>query len=249
MTRRECLQERYEDALFALLMEDFAVAEGEKALEECERLHSDEEAAVSDKAMRRGLQTIRRRFARQSAGKAVRKTAKFISGVAVVVLVGMMTFTAALAVSETFRINTLNYMVEWFDDHAVFDVNTTMSTLPEDVTAGWLPEGYQFTDRKIHATVVEFFFQTTTGEKFRVSVHDGDLKMAVDTEDAEVGTIMIDEYEAVTIVKQGLDGYGNPYTRSRVIWFDRARWCYIDVLSNDENIETLIQVAKQLSFE
>lgn len=249
MTRRECLQERYEDALFALLMEDLAVTEGEKALEEYKRLHNDEEAAVSDKAVRRGLKTIRRHFSRQSAGRVARKTAKFISGVAVVALVGMTTFTTAFAVSETFRINTLNFVVERFDDHAVFHVDTTANTMPGTVTAGWLPEGYQFTGSNSGALTVEFFFQTDAGKKIRVSVHDGDAKRAVDTEDAEVGTIMIGEYEAVTIAKQAIDGYGNLLPLNRVIWFDKARWCYIDVLSCDEDIETLIQVAKQLNFE
>lgn len=38
MTKREQLREEYEDALFALMMDEFAVAEGEKALEENERL-------------------------------------------------------------------------------------------------------------------------------------------------------------------------------------------------------------------
>lgn len=41
MTRREKLQEQYEDALFALLMDDLAVEEGKKAYEENERLKAD----------------------------------------------------------------------------------------------------------------------------------------------------------------------------------------------------------------
>ena len=41
MTKREQLREEYEDALFALMMDEFAVAEGEKALEENERLKKD----------------------------------------------------------------------------------------------------------------------------------------------------------------------------------------------------------------
>lgn len=40
MTRREKLQEQYEDALFALLMDDLAVEEGKKAYEENKRLKS-----------------------------------------------------------------------------------------------------------------------------------------------------------------------------------------------------------------
>ena len=41
MTKREQLREEYEDALFALMMDEFAVAEGEKALEENVRLKID----------------------------------------------------------------------------------------------------------------------------------------------------------------------------------------------------------------
>ena len=41
MTRREQLQEQYEDALFALLMDDLAAIEGQAALEENERLKSE----------------------------------------------------------------------------------------------------------------------------------------------------------------------------------------------------------------
>lgn len=41
MTKHEKLQEQYEDALFALLMEEFAAEEGKSALEENERLKCD----------------------------------------------------------------------------------------------------------------------------------------------------------------------------------------------------------------
>ena len=51
MTRREKLQEQYEDALFALLMDDLAVEEGKKAYEENERLKADSSFEVPSKAL------------------------------------------------------------------------------------------------------------------------------------------------------------------------------------------------------
>ena len=48
MNRRDELRERYEDALFAFLMEDVIETEGKKMLEENERLKQDPLAAVPE---------------------------------------------------------------------------------------------------------------------------------------------------------------------------------------------------------
>ena len=53
MTRREKLQEQYEDALFALLMDDLAVEEGKKAYEENERLKADSSFEVPSESRKR----------------------------------------------------------------------------------------------------------------------------------------------------------------------------------------------------
>ena len=55
MTRREKLQEQYEDALFALLMDDLAIAEGKSAEEENEQLKNDPKYAVPPEVRQRCL--------------------------------------------------------------------------------------------------------------------------------------------------------------------------------------------------
>ena len=60
MTRREKLQEQYEDALFALLMDDLAVEEGKKAYEENERLKADSSFEVPSESRKRCVETIAR---------------------------------------------------------------------------------------------------------------------------------------------------------------------------------------------
>lgn len=60
MTRREKLQEQYEDALFALLMDDLAVEEGKKAYEENERLKADSSFEVPLESRKRCVETIAR---------------------------------------------------------------------------------------------------------------------------------------------------------------------------------------------
>ena len=65
MNRRDELRERYEDALFAFLMEDVIETEGKKMLEENERLKQDPLAAVPEAVDYRCIQTIKRGFAKQ----------------------------------------------------------------------------------------------------------------------------------------------------------------------------------------
>lgn len=249
MTRREYLQERYEDALFALLMDDLAVEEGKKALQEHKRLKNDPEAEVPDQTLRRGLKTIRKHFSRKNAGKLYRVTAKVISRVAVVALVGTLTFTTAFAASTDFRINTLNYVIDVFDDRAIFSAENMDSDKMPTVSAGWLPEDYAQDDYESADKYVKMLFRTSDGREISVEIYDSSETSVIDTENAELGTAMVNGYEAVTIVKHGMDGYGKPYERSRVIWVDTLRGSYVDIMSNHEDVETLLQVANQLFFE
>lgn len=68
MTRREMLVERYEDALFALLMNEVAEAEGRKALEENQRLCDSGEMVIPEEVHRRCLRTIARKQPRRMCG-------------------------------------------------------------------------------------------------------------------------------------------------------------------------------------
>ena len=89
MTRREELQEAYEDAMFALLMDYVAESEGKKALEENRALQEDPDAEVPQEVRRACLKEIRRAFRKKSARSVGRITMKVINKVAIVALVGM----------------------------------------------------------------------------------------------------------------------------------------------------------------
>lgn len=88
MNRQEELQDRYEDALFALLMDKIAAAEGKEALEEIERLKNDPDAAIPEDVDKRCLQTIRRHFAKQKVHAVGRFTMKVVKCAVIAVAVG-----------------------------------------------------------------------------------------------------------------------------------------------------------------
>lgn len=63
MTRREMLMEQYEDALFALIMDEVAEVEGQKALEENQRLKESGELVIPEEVSQRCQRVIARKTA------------------------------------------------------------------------------------------------------------------------------------------------------------------------------------------
>ena len=78
MNRRQKLQDAYEDALFALLMEDVIEEEGKRLAEENEQLKNDPSAAVPEELHERCVETIHRAFGKGYKKEKRRKTGKVI---------------------------------------------------------------------------------------------------------------------------------------------------------------------------
>ncbi len=160
MTRQEILREQYEDALFALLMDRMICAEGERLLEENERLKSDPNAEIPEKLMKRCRKVIAREYAKKHFTSVRHFSVKLFQKAAIITLTGMLFFTGALAASETLRNNTINLIVEAFEDHTNYRFGD-----PQDgdflleFEAGWIPEGFVLKDQ-IHGQHSTYTYYT-----------------------------------------------------------------------------------------
>lgn len=128
MKKHERLLEEYEDAYFALLMEEVAKKEGERLEALNEALQSDPEAVVPESLDKRCMETIRRHFAHQQRRSALRKTGKVLRLVAVLMAVTVLLFTTAFAVSEEFRVATLNLMLTITEEYTQFSIKASDGT-------------------------------------------------------------------------------------------------------------------------
>ncbi len=108
MNRRDELRERYEDALFAFLMEDVIETEGKKMLEENERLKQDPLAAVPEAVDYRCIQTIKRGFAKERRHTVGRITYRVLNRVAMIAVMCALLFVTAFAASSEIRSKTIN---------------------------------------------------------------------------------------------------------------------------------------------
>lgn len=240
MNRRERLQDRYEDALFALLMDDIATMESKKAEEENERLKNDPSAAVPEDLDRRCMQLIRRHFAKQKARAAGRFTMKAMKKVALAAGIAAILFTTAFATSEAVRVRTLNLMIEVFETNTEFRfVSSSEQTSPQ-FEVGWVPDDYFLTDRGSGSTETWCEYQNAENKILSISCErTNGLTADIDTEDAEVGYISIRDSQAMLVKKDQL---------VQLFWTPDDNSVFIRIWGTDIEQESIIRIANELQY-
>ena len=215
MTEHERLLEEFDDAYFALLMEGVARKEGEQLEALNEMLQDNPEAAVPERVDKRCLETIDRHFAKEQRRIGLRKAGKVLRLAAVIMGISVLLFTSAFALSEDFRVATLNLMLTVTERYTQFDINNSdgnsVQASPkgnqagfayfQNAEIGWVPEGFECTE-----SVPDILarFENEQGEYFLVSIVSGHGTMRVDTENPEsLEHITVNGYEGLCTVKYG----------------------------------------------
>ena len=186
MTRQEELREQYEDALFTLLMEEVAVAEGEEFLRESEALRGDPEAAVPEEVIRRCRRTINRCFSRQRRRSLARQFRWVFQKASVVALLGVLLFSAVYAISPEFRVGVLNLVVETLDESTdvSFGKEGTEEAASLQLEVGWVPEGFYTTETGASELRAWHYLSNGNGADVRIDLGFGNKQQSsLDTED------------------------------------------------------------------
>lgn len=206
MTRREQLQEQYEDALFALLMDELARSEGEKLLEENERLMQDPDADIPDDVMKRCCKVINWEFSKKNAVATYKVSVRVLNKIAVFAFIAILLFTTAFAASENFRVNTLNLVIEVFERNTDYRVNPTPQLSESDLgfEVGWKPDGFVLVKCNSHEYADWATYQgpdnSLLGINLATITKSGVI--SVDTENATIEEITINGIEATLIIKE-----------------------------------------------
>lgn len=240
MKRLELLQERYEDALFALLMENVAISEGQKAWKENERLKNDPGAEILEAVDKRCLQTIRRYFTKQTARRVGHYTVGAFKRVMMVAGLAAVLFTCAFASSETVRRNTLNLVIEVFNESTDFYFTGESVEVTPTLKVGWVPEGYELEKQEESGPNLWYQYRKSEDEfiRFRYStISNGVISM--DTEDADVRYVEVNGNQAMLIQRE---------SKFQVAWsvYDNAG--LITITSEGIPEDELLYAASQLAY-
>ncbi len=200
MTRQEELRERYEEALFALLMDEVARSEGEELLRRAEK-----SALPSQRGERICLEAIHRSVRRGQARRVGRTSLRALGKAAMAVGLAASLFVSAFALSEDVRAGTMNMMIEISETGTVFrflDPTPQGETLPLLVPQ-WLPEGFSEMDSSSYSAKSWIRYGRSEEEyiEFVYMKTDGTV-LGIDTEDAKVETIQLNGQTATLAQKE-----------------------------------------------
>lgn len=238
MDKREQLKERYEDALFAIMMDELASTLGEEALEESERLNNDPTAAVPERLDKRCMQTIRRHFRKVAAKKAGQMTLKAAGRVAMGFGLASALFVGAFAASDTVRLHTMNLIVETFGDHSDFYiVPEPINDVPQ-IKAGWVPDGLVLVDEGTDENSSWFFYSGEATQFIQgfYSVWDGRV-VQVDTEGADTVYTQVQGVEAMLVIKKD---------SLEIAWGTADKEGIIYIFAEGITAEELVQVGENI---
>ena len=195
MTRRERLIENYEDAYFALLMEDVIQQEGGRLEVLNVALKADDSVKISEELNKRCRRTIDQYFSAIKRRSSHRMLRKVLNCAAIIVAIATVMFTTAFAVSEEIRIATLNLIITVNEEYTQFNIvpddskeRGTIGTMDEnngyfkDIQIQWIPDGYKYSKGEYNYDAV---FKSDSGAWIAVCRFPGDTTYNFDTEDAD----------------------------------------------------------------
>lgn len=214
MTQRDQLQEQYEHALFALMMDEAIQKQGQQALDDNKQLKKSNDFTISPKTDKKIKRLISRKLRFHPVGMKgmsipkILKRAAFAS-CAVVFLTG-----TAFAVSPTLREQMLNLLVTVTDISTDFQFSYNgKSEIPgdytvseaEDFTVGWIPDEFIFEKKEITSTSIDYRFYTVKDHWIDIYRETSDtLNFGIDIEDAKVNYISIHGKSALVSEKEDI---------------------------------------------
>ncbi len=244
MTRREQLQEQYEDALFALLMDEVATVEGAKPMEENKALQQDPLAAVPSHVTEKNLKQINGYFRKQQWKGTGRVTFGVVKKIVLAASLMSLLFLTAFAVSDTVQTQTINFFLTQEDGYMDFsqEVHDPSYMPPYGIAYSflWLPT--EFEQTALTESPTEIFTEYRNNEDAFVSISlkdAGNASMSFDTEDATVENLTIQSTEAIYLHKKNLTTLTFLYAETNTL---------VSVLSSGVSKDDLIQLCENIKI-
>lgn len=245
MPNRNQIRERYEEAMFALLMDSVAEEEGRELLKQAEMLNRDPNAAVPQELDHRCRKIIAKAGKKEKRERARRWTVKMLRRVVMVAILAGMLFAVAYAAIPEVRVGVRNLILTVnedstdlsiqpgaLDDKKELDSVLYRYTLPE------IPKEY---NREIACDEESWFrmywYETEKGDIFRISLMQGEesTNYGIDTEDAVVDNIVVNGFDGICAEKNGA---------VQVAWADTEKMVFISVYSTELDKKTVLELAE-----
>lgn len=246
MTHHEKLVEQYEDALFALMMENVAETEGEKLQELNEQLKRDPAAEIPKELDERCIRTIRTEFGKKNFRYVRCGAVRVFRVISAATLIMMLLFTTAFAASPTFRTQTLTALVEMFDDHGEIrfsDAANSAKTYKMNIA--WMPDGYQTEFEEFDKSRMVIRAEGGNGENLSIAATSisESRSYSFDTEGATEEPATVQGNEAVVYQLETENG-----DKVTVLWTDMGKGWIVRVTGYNISKEDMLRISENVEI-
>ena len=192
---KEDLYEQYDDVFFHAVMSEVAKKEGKRLIAENERLKADPSFTLPEAVYKRGLKTIRRAF------RGKRTAGRIIYRVAVILCVLILLVVMVFALYPDLRANIANAFMHEFETHSDFIFQYDNPSEEERIIRiEWLPQGFELESKGETYNENWEKWSDNTGRAVILNRCEP-VTQSFDTEDAEVSSILIQDFPATMIKK------------------------------------------------
>lgn len=238
------LRTEYDEALFALLMEEAMHADGEMLLAENERLKSESEFPISLEIDERMYMAIDRTYKKKRDRNRIAQVRRFISkGIAAMFAV-VISISLACHLSPTVKARTLELIIQMAEKTATIFVSERADNETElsesKYVFDYIPNGfYQYSELKEGRFEMQEFKNDTEDKITIMITHSkGNLVSSMDTENADViENISINGNDGLLVEKEG---------RIHIAIYDVNEMDYLEVICFGLDKETVIKVTESI---
>lgn len=240
--KKQKLLEQYDDAAFALLMDEYAETEGARLMAEFEAAQAAGQVpqmpAELDEQCRRMIRRDRAKKRGKQAARSFRKVA-VKAAVAVLVFIGLMT-TVVMSV-DALRVPVLNYLIEQYGKYSSIDFSdqTNNVTLGNsiDPLPNLIPEGYTEVVYDDSNGLISVMYENESGNYILFYMIPASGEFWFDTEGATCENVMLGDYSAILIREE----------RLQMIWVDEDMQICFSFVSDGLDEDTFWDICESLA--
>ena len=240
--KKQKLLEQYDDAAFALLMDEYAEEEGARLMAEFEAAQAagqvPEMPPELDEQCRR---MIRRDRVKKRGIRAAHKFRRVAvkAAVAVLVFIGLMT-TVVMSV-EALRVPILEFIVEHHERYSSMNIGSQNKPAPEineyeDPITQFVPSDYYSAYYTFDDGYISSLHYNDVGEQINFDMCRAHDEYRFDTEGAVCEYLSVMGYDAVLAV-------GDPIV---LVWYDDISGIIYNLSASDLSKEQLLELAQNI---
>ena len=247
-TKEQCI-EAYDEMMIKIALSSYAELDGQKSLEENERLKKMPEYAVTPEVEKKIRRTVDSALRRKSFKKVMGGMYRITSHVAVVFLAVSILFSSTMIASAEFRKAVYKMVFTREQEYTLiqFDSRTDMEFVNSEVY-DWehafaptvMPSGYTVSEVNREITLYTVTYLNADGGDiiFTQRYTKGSGRIKVDTENAQlVQNVFVNDSEGLLVSKNGLN---------LLVW--RVGGSMLR-LNSTESADTLLTIAKGIKLK